>query len=124
MVGLVNNKDFYVDTHFLCGIKSAENIFDLPDNIFECTDFICFDDAIRKFISDKSVTMHLWPWQWHTSALTDEVYIYETLNDRIIYFRSDMKEYYDAKLVRKEQSLQGCEIFDFDFHFPEMIRRI
>jgi hypothetical protein len=65
--------------------------------------------------------MHLWPWLWKSSELTDEVYIYEIETNRIIYFENTMKEFFDASLVRTEQCLQGCEIFDYDFKFPKML---
>lgn len=121
MVGLVNKKDFYVDTHFLCGFESSENIFDLPDNIFECGDFMCYEQAIKNLIKNKSVKMHLWPWQWDNSRCTDEVYIYQMTGNRILYYSNDTKEFYDARLVRVEQALQGCEVFDIDFQFPKML---
>lgn len=118
----MNNKDFYIDSHFLCGVKSPENIFDLPDTIFECCDFICFESAIKNYIEPLSVKMHFWPWMWETSSLTDEVYIYDITLNRILYYSQAYgKEFFDAKLVRHEETLQGCEIFDYSFHFPRMI---
>jgi len=121
MVELVNCKDFYVDTHYLCGFRSSENIFDLPKEIFDCGDFICFESAVKKYVSDKPVTMHMWPWLWDTSKSTDEVYIYDIQSSRIIYHTSDTSDFYDARLVRKEETLHGCEIFDYKFQFPKMI---
>jgi hypothetical protein len=121
MVGLVNTKDFYVDSHYLCGVRSPENIFDLPESIFECGDVFCFEHAIKKYVGSYPVTMHLWPWLWSSSELTDEVYIYEIENNRIIYLTSTMNEFFDAKLIRHEECLQGCEIFDYDFKFPKML---
>jgi hypothetical protein len=120
MVGLMN-KDFYIDSHYICGVRSPENIFDLPDTIFECFDFMCFEEAIKNYVIPLSVKLYRWPWMWETSNLTDEVYIYDMISDRIIYYTSDMKEFFDAKLVRKEQCLQGCEIFDYNLQFPKMI---
>jgi len=120
MVGLVNTKDFYVDSHYLCGVRSSENIFDLPKSIFECDDIFCYESEIKKYIKQWSTKLHMWPWMWNTSDLTDEVYIYEIENNRIIYYSSDFKEFFDARLIRKEQSLQGCEIFDYNFKFPKM----
>lgn len=121
MVELVNTKDFYVDTHYLCGVRSSDNIFDLSNDIFECGDVFCFENAIKNYIKPYSNKLHLWPWMWNSSDLTDEVYIYEIETDRIIYYSSEMKEFFDAKLVRKEESLQGCEIFDYKFKFPKML---
>ena len=118
----MHNKDFYIDSHFLCGVKSNENIFDLPDTIFECYDFICFETAIKDFVKPLSVQLHLWPWMWETSRLTDEVYIYDMSLDRILYYSQTYgAEFFDARLVREEETLQGCEIFDYAFRFPQMI---
>jgi hypothetical protein len=117
----MNKKDFYVDTHFLCGFESPENIFDLSDNIFDCGDFISYEHAIKNLIKNKSVNMYLWPWQWDTSKCTDEVYIYKMASDQILYYSNDTKEFYDAKLVRIEETLQGCEVFDINFQFPKML---
>lgn len=121
MVGLVITKDFYVDSHYLCGVRSSENIFDLPKTIFECGDVFCFESEIKKYIKTKSVTLHMWPWMWKTSNLTDEVYIYEIETDRIIYYTDTLEDFFDARLIRNEQSLQGCEVFDYNFKFPKML---
>ena len=123
MVGLVTNKDFYINSHFMCGVKSQDNIFDLNDAIFNCCDFMCFEAAIKEYIKSRSVQMYMWPWQWHDSSLTDEIYIYEMETDRILYGTNSMNEFFDAKLVRKEQTLHGCEVFDFKFQFPLMSTR-
>jgi hypothetical protein len=120
MVGLVANKDFYINSHYMCGVKSQDNIFDLNDEIFNCCDFMCFENAIKAYIKPIGIKMHIWPWEWHDSSLTDEVYIYEMETDRILYGTTSMKEFFDAKLVRKEQTLHGCEVFDFTFQFPLM----
>ena len=117
----MNTKDFYVDTHFICGVRSPDNIFDLPEDIFECGDVFCFERRIKNYIASLSVTMHLWPWQWKSSDLTDEVYIYDMADNRIIYYTNGMKDFFDAKLVRIEQTLQGCEVFDYKFKFPKML---
>lgn len=115
-------KDFYIDSHYLCGIMSLENIFDLPDTIFECCDFMCFEEAVKDYVIPLSVKLYMWPWMWETSSLTDEVYIYDMALDRILYYSQPYgKEFFDARLVRNEQSLQGCEIFDYKFQFPKMI---
>jgi hypothetical protein len=53
--------------------------------------------------------------------MTDEVYIYDMDSDRIIYYEGSTREFFDARLVRKNQSLEGCEVFDFKFHFPRML---
>ncbi len=121
MVGLVNNKDFYVDTHFLCGVRSPDNIFDLPESMLDCGDVFCFENQVKRYIKPQSVTLHLWPWMWKSSDLTDEVYIWDMLTDRIIYYTKDMPDFFDARLVRQEQCLQGCEIFDYKFKFPKML---
>jgi hypothetical protein len=122
MVGLVISKDFYIDSHFICGVKSLGNIFDLDDMIFNCGDFMCFEHAIKDYAKNlwPTVSIHMWPWEWHDSSLTDEVYIYEMETNRIIYYTNTFSEFFDAKLIRKEQNLQGCEIFDFKFKFPLM----
>ena len=114
------NKDFYVDSHFICAVKSPDNIFDLPDTIFNCCDFLCFENAVKDYVKSYSVKMHLWPWGWHDSSLTNEVYIYEMNKDRILYYAIGM-EFFDARMVRKQQSLEGCEVFDFTFKFPLML---
>ena len=119
----MTSKDFYINSYYMCGVKSQDNIFDLDDTIFNCCDFMCFENAIKAYIKPLSIKMHLWPWEWHDSSLTDEVYIYDIDTDRILYGTSSMKEFFDAKLIRKEQSLQGCEIFDFKFKFPLMYHR-
>ena len=121
MVGLVNTKDFYVDTHYLCGVKSSDNIFDLPEDIFECVDVFCFEDQLKAYLKPLKVQLHLWPWMWKSSDLTDEVYIYDIQRDRVIYYTNQMTEFFDARLVRHEQCLQGCEIFDYKFKFPKML---
>ena len=116
----MNTKDFYIDTYYLCGIRSSDNIFDLPKDIFESGDFIQFEEAIKSYIKPASVTLYLWPWMWQSSDLTDEVYIYNIETNRILY-HNQMKEFFDARMVRKEQTLQGCEVFDFKFQFPKML---
>lgn len=121
MVGLVNTKDFYVDTHFMCGLKTTENIFDLPDEIFECGDLFCFEEALKKYVKPHGVKLHLWPWNWHDSSLTDEVYIYDIETNSIIYYTNDVKEFFDAKLIRMEQCLHGCERVGYTFQFPQML---
>jgi len=118
----MHKKDFYIDSHYLCGVKSPENIFDLPDTIFECCDFMCFESAVKEYVKPLSVQLHLWPWMWETSSLTDEVYIYDMALDRILYYSQAYgMEFFDARLVINEQSLHGCEIFDYKFQFPKMI---
>ena len=101
MVGLVTTKDFYIDSHFICGLESLDNIFDLTDIIFNCGDFLCFENAIKTYIKPLSVTMYMWPWIWHNSSLTDEVYIYEIETNRILYYASNISEFFDARLIRK-----------------------
>ena len=117
----MNKKDFYIDSHFICGVRSTDNIFDLPKSLFDCGDFICFEQAVRSYIEPFSVTLYMWPWSWHDSSLTDEAYIYEIDNNRILYYTGETSEFFDAKLVRKRQSLRGCEIFDCNFKFPLMM---
>lgn len=116
----MNTKDFYVDSYYLCGVRSPENIFDLPRTIFECGDVFCFESEIKRFIKTLSVKLHMWPWLWKTSDLTDEVYIFQIETGRIIYHARDFEDFFDANLVRVEQTLQGCEIFDYNFKFPKM----
>ena len=114
------SKDFYIDTHFLCGLRSTENIFDLPENIFDSVDVFDYERSVKIFIKSFNVTPHLWPWMWRSSDMTDEVYIYEMNTGRFLYYDSNIKEFFDAKLIRQEQNLQGCEIFDCTFKFPLM----
>lgn len=123
MVGLgpMNSKDFYIGTSFIFGIKTEDNIFDLPNYMFTSEDFFQYEEAIKKYIAMSRIKLYLWPWMWQDSTMTDEVYIYDMESDRIIYYESSMKEFFDAKLVRMQQSLEGCEIFDFQFKFPRML---
>lgn len=121
----MTTKDFYIDTHYICGVKTADNIFDLPEAFFSAEDFLQFEKAIKEYIkfADKSI-LHLWPWLWQTSELTDEVYIYEIESNRLLYYTKEMNEFFDANLIRKEQTLQGCEIFDVEFKFPRMLNNM
>jgi hypothetical protein len=83
---------------------------------------MCFEEAVKDYVIPLSVKLYMWPWMWETSSLTDEVYIYDMALDRILYYSQAYgKEFFDARLVRNEQSLQGCEIFDYQFQFPHMI---
>jgi hypothetical protein len=120
MVGLMNKKDFYINTHFICGVNSSENIFDLPDSIFDYGNVLCFETAIKNYIKPLEVKMNSWPWMWETSSLTDEVFIYDIETERTLYYVQEYNEFFDARLVREKQHLRGCEIFDFTFNFPKM----
>lgn len=117
----MHTKDFYIGTNFICGVKTEHNIFDLPDNMFNSENFIDFEEAIKEYIKGSAIELYLWPWMWQDSAMTDEVYIYDMDVERLLYHEQTTKDFFDAKLVRDQQSLQGCEVFDFKFQFPRML---
>jgi hypothetical protein len=123
MVGLaeMNSKDFYIGTSFICGIRTPDNIFDLPKYMFGVSDFLEFEGALRMYTKGSGVKLYLWPWMWQDSSMTDEVIIYDIETDRIIYYQSGLRDFFDAKLVMRQQSLEGCEVFDFKFQFPKML---
>lgn len=117
-------KDFYIDTHYICGVKTSDNIFDMPKGIFSANNFLQFEEALKKYTAPPWTSRSLWPWLWQTSELTDEVYIYEMNLNRLLYYTKEMKEFFDARLVKKKQTLRGCEIFDIKFKFPHMLSNV